>query len=316
MAGGSGIIRPVPPLMLTDTASLYFRAFYGVPDSVRAPDGTPVNAVRGFLDMLARLVDDRRPGRLVCCLDADWRPQFRVRAIPSYKAHRVAADGDEDVPPALATQVPVLLDVLAALGIATLGVPGFEADDVIATLAAREPGPTDVVTGDRDLFAVVDDVRGVRVLYVARGVSKREVVDDAEVRRRYGVGSAQYAALAILRGDPSDGLPGVPGIGEKTAAGIIDVVGDLEGLLAAAAVGAEGLPRRAALLDNLDYLRAASEAVPVRLDVPIPSGLHTVLPTGVADKETLLALSERWGLDSSLNRLRSAMARATADHQA
>lgn len=296
--------------MLTDTASLYFRAFHGVPESVRAPDGSPVNAIRGFLDMLARLVDDRRPARLVCCLDADWRPAFRVDAIPSYKAHRVVgADGAEDVPPALAAQVPVLLDVLSALGIATLGVPGFEADDVIATLAANEPGPTDVVTGDRDLFAVVDDDREVRVLYVARGVSKREVIDDAAVRRKYGVGATQYAALAILRGDPSDGLPGVAGIGEKTAAGILDVVGDLSGLLSAAATGAEGLPRRSALVGSLDYLRAAAQAVPVRTDIPIPSDLDTVLPGEVADPERLVTLSQRWGLDSSLNRLVSAMSR-------
>lgn len=297
--------------MLTDTASLYFRAFYGVPESVRAPDGSPVNAVRGLLDMLARLVDERRPGRLVCCLDADWRPAFRVAAIASYKAHRVAGpDGSEDVPPALAAQVPVLLDVLSALGVATLGVAGYEADDVIATLAAREPGPTDVVTGDRDLFAVVDDAREVRVLYVARGVAQREVVDDAAVRRRYGVGAAQYAALAILRGDPSDGLPGVAGIGEKTAAGILDVVGDLPGLLAAVAAGGEGLPRRAALLDSLDYVRAAAQAVPVRTDVPIPSDLDAALPRQVADPERLVALSQRWGLDSSLNRLAAAMAHA------
>jgi 5'-3' exonuclease len=298
--------------MLTDTASLYFRAFYGVPETVRAPDGTPVNAVRGFLDMLARLVDDRRPGRLVCCLDADWRPAFRVAAIPSYKAHRVAVGDEEDVPPALATQVPVLLDVLGALGIASVGIPGFEADDVIASLAAREPGPTDVVTGDRDLFAVVDDARQVRVLYVARGVAKREVVDDGAVRRRYGVGAGQYAALAILRGDPSDGLPGVPGIGEKTAAGILDVVGDLAGLLAAVADGAEGLPRRVTLVEHQDYLRAAAEAVPVRTDVPIPASLDTTMPSVVADPDRLVALSDRWGLDSSLNRLGSAMSRCLA----
>lgn len=299
--------------MLTDTASLYFRAFYGVPETVRAPDGTPVNAIRGLLDMLARLVDDRRPGRLVCCLDADWRPAFRVAAIPSYKAHRVAVGDEEDVPPALATQVPVLLDVLQALGLASLGVPGFEADDVIATLAAREPGPTDVVTGDRDLFAVVDDARQVRVLYVARGVAKREVIDDAAVRSRYGVSASQYAALAILRGDPSDGLPGVPGIGEKTAAGILDIVGDMAGLLAAVAAGAEGLPRRAALVQHQDYLRAAADAVPVRTDAPIPASLDTTMQSAVADPDRLVALSDRWGLDSSLNRLATAMSRSLAE---
>jgi 5'-3' exonuclease len=296
--------------MLTDTASLYFRAFYGVPESLRAPDGTPVNAVRGFLDMLARLVDDHRPGRLVCCLDADWRPEFRTAAIPSYKAHRVATDGGEEVPPALVPQVPVLLDVLDALGISTAGASGYEADDVIATLAAREPGPTDVVTGDRDLFAVVDDARGVRVLYVARGVSKRETVDAAEVRRRYGVEPAQYAALAILRGDPSDGLPGVPGVGEKTAAGLLARFGSLDDLLSAVRDGTEGIAKGPALAAGLDYLRAAADVVPVRSDVPLPDDLATDLPADAADPERLVELSTRWGLDASVNRVLAALERA------
>jgi 5'-3' exonuclease len=294
--------------MLTDTASLYFRAFYGVPETVRAPDGSPVNAVRGFLDMLARLAADRSPGRLVCCLDADWRPAFRTAAIPSYKAHRVAGpDGAEDVPSALAAQVPVLLDVLDALGITTVGAPGYEADDVIGTLAAREPGPTDVVTGDRDLFAVVDDARGVRVLYVARGVANREVVDGRAVRQRYGVAPEQYAALAILRGDPSDGLPGVPGVGEKTAAALVERFGSLHGLIDAVEQGSDGSGRRVRLVESLDYLRAAAAVVPVRTDVDLPDDLPTQVPAQVADPQRLVALSERFGLDSSLNRLATAL---------
>jgi 5'-3' exonuclease len=298
----------VPPLLLTDTASLYFRAFYGVPESVRAPDGAPVNAVRGFLDMLARLVDDRRPGRLVCCLDADWRPAFRVEALPTYKAHRVASvAGDEDVPAALAAQVPVLLDVLHAVGVSTLGVPGYEADDVIATLAAQEPGPTDVVTGDRDLFAVVDDARAVRVLYVARGVAKREIVDGAAVRRRYGVDPDRYADLAILRGDPSDGLPGVPGVGEKTAAGLISTYGDLAGLMDAVRAGNQQVPRGRAVAGSLEYLTAAAAVVPVRTDVPLPAELDTTAPTAVADPAALVALADRWGLDAAINRLATAL---------
>src|SRR5205085_6518889 len=140
----------VGSLMLLDTASLYYRAFFGVPETVRAPDGTPVNAIRGLLDMISRLVRARHPAQLVACLDADWRPAFRVAAIPSYKAHRLAADGGEETPPALDAQVPVIEEVLGASGLAAVGQPGFEADDVIATLAARSAGPVDVVTGDRD----------------------------------------------------------------------------------------------------------------------------------------------------------------------
>jgi len=229
------------PLLLLDTASLYFRAFYGVPESVRAADGTPVNAVRGLLDMVARLVTARRPARLVACWDDDWRPAFRVAAIPSYKAHRVAADGGEDVPAALVGQVPVIAEVLDALGVARIGAPGFEADDVIGTLTAREVArpvgqraPVEIVTGDRDLFQLVDDAAGVRVLYTLRGIGELEVVDQARLVERYGVATGRgYAEMAVLRGDASDGLPGVPGIGEKTAVALLRRYGDLSGLLAA-----------------------------------------------------------------------------------
>jgi 5'-3' exonuclease len=292
--------------MLLDSASLYFRAFYGVPTSVTAPSGQPVNAVRGFLDMVARLVDDRRPGRLVCCLDEDWRPAFRTEALPGYKAHRVASDGDEDVPVDLAAQVPVLMDVLDAVGLCRMGAVGFEADDVIATLAAREPGPTDVVTGDRDLFAVVDDDREVRVLYVARGVSRREVVDAAAVRARYGVEPAQYADVAILRGDPSDGLPGIPGVGEKTAAGMVARFGTIEGLLEALDTG-QAVPKAHALSQRREYLRAATRVVPVRRDVSLPTGVDIDLPATVADPERLVALVDEWGVAGSVNRLLAAL---------
>jgi 5'-3' exonuclease len=292
--------------MLLDSASLYFRAFYGVPTSVTAPDGRPVNAVRGFLDMVARLIDDRRPGRLVCCLDEDWRPAFRTAALPGYKAHRVAAEGGEDVPGELAAQVPVLMDALDAIGLCRLGAAGFEADDVIATLAAREPGPTDVVTGDRDLFAVVDDERAVRVVYVARGVSRREVVDAAAVRARYGVEPAQYVDVAILRGDPSDGLPGVTGVGEKTAAGLVSRFGSVHGLLDAIDEGHQ-VPKASALSARRDYLRAATKVVPVRTDVPLSAAVDTALPDAVADPERLVALVDRWGLAASVNRLLAAM---------
>ena len=295
------------PLMLLDTASLYFRAFYGVPETVTAPDGMPVNAVRGFLDMVARLVDDRRPGRLVCCLDTDWRPAFRTEAIPSYKAHRVGSDGGEDVPAALVAQVPVLVDVLDALGLCRLGASGFEADDVIGTLAARDPGPVDVVTGDRDLFSVVDDARQVRVVYVGRGVARREIVDAGHVRARYGVDPQRYADMAILRGDPSDGLPGVPGIGEKTAAGLLARYGSLSALLDAAESGSSDVPRRARLVEHAAYLRAAAEVVPVRTDVPTPHPLSCDIPDTPADPARLVALVDRWGIGSAVNRLLSAL---------
>lgn len=223
--------------MLLDSASLYFRAYYGVPDSLRSPQGEPVNAVRGLLDFIARLVQDHRPDQLVACMDADWRPQWRVDLVPSYKTHRVAeaaVDGEEEVPDTLAPQVPVIEQVLDALGIARVGSPGYEADDVIGTLTARAEGPVQIVTGDRDLFQLVDDARGITVLYPVKGMGNLQVTDDALLLEKYGVRGARYADMAALRGDPSDGLPGVKGIGEKTAAQLINEYGDLPAIRAAA----------------------------------------------------------------------------------
>jgi len=301
-------------LLALDTSYLYFRAFFGVPASVRAPDGTPVNAVRGLLDTVARLVTLHRPDRLVAAWDDDWRPAFRVDAIGSYKAHRVAAEipGDgsvEEVPDPLAVQVPVIADVLAAVGVARLGAPGFEADDVLGTLVARAGGaePVDVVSGDRDLFQLVDDAARVRVLYPSKDGFLP--VDQAQLLARYGVatGSA-YADMATLRGDPSDGLPGVPGIGEKTAAALVARYGDLAGVLAARDRADPGLS--AAVLRRLteaaDYLAVAPTVVRVVRDAPVPV-VDDRLPSAAADPVALAALAERWGLGGSVARLLTAL---------
>jgi 5'-3' exonuclease len=299
----------VGPLMLLDTASLYYRAFYGVPDTVRAPDGTPVNAIRGLLDMTSRLVRARNPARLVACLDADWRPAFRVEAVPSYKAHRLAADGaSEDTPPALVPQVPVIEEVLRAAGIAVAGQPGFEADDVMATLAARADGPVDVVTGDRDLFQLVDDARAVRVIYTVRGLQNMDVIDEAAVAAKYDIPGRAYADFAALRGDPSDGLPGVPGVGEKTAAALIRAFGSIEGIATALDAGHGGFPRgsRDKLEKARDYLDIALSVVKVVDDAPVPD-VDGTLPAVPADPDRLKELGERWGLGSSLGRFTSAV---------
>ena len=296
--------------MLLDTASLYFRAFFGVPDTITAPDGTPVNAIRGFLDMTATLVTRFRPSRMVACLDLDWRPTWRVAAVPSYKAHRLVegTSDEETTPDALAVQVPVLLEVLAALGIATMGAQDYEADDVIGTLATRERGPADIVTGDRDLFQLVDDAAGVRVLYTARGVAKLELVDNAEVRRRYGVDASQYADFAVLRGDPSDGLPGVPGVGEKTAATLLGSYGSLGELVRVLDKGGVGIPAAPArrLAAARPYRDAAPPVVRVARDIALPEQ-DDHLPSSPADPEALAALSDRWGLASPLQRVAEAL---------
>jgi 5'-3' exonuclease len=304
--------------MLLDSASLYFRAFFGVPSSVTAPDGAPVNAVRGFLDMVATLVNVHPPTRLVACWDDDWRPEFRVQALPSYKAHRLVpgtADA-EDAPAELTAQVPVIADVLAALGVPRVGHAGFEADDVMGTLAERAASAgtaVDVVTGDRDLFQLVDDDRRVRVLYTGKGVRNLEVVDQARLRSRYDVPTGRaYAEMAVLRGDPSDGLPGVPGIGEKTAAGLVSRFHGLSGLMDAVADGSTAIAPglRAKLAAAAEYLAVAPGVVDVVLDVPVPGDLGDLLPQQPADVDALTAIADRWGLRSSINRVLTAFTTA------
>ncbi|MDT0397068.1 MULTISPECIES: 5'-3' exonuclease [Streptomyces] len=296
-------------LMLLDTASLYFRAYFGVPDSVRAPDGSPVNAVRGLLEFIDRLVKDHRPDHLVACMDADWRPHWRVELIPSYKAHRVAEErpsgpDEEEVPDTLSPQVPVIESVLDAIGIARVGVAEYEADDVIGTFTGRATGPVDIVTGDRDLYQLVDDGRAVRVLYPLKGVGTLQITDEALLRAKYGVDGKGYADLALLRGDPSDGLPGVPGIGEKTAAKLLAEFGDLAGILAAVDDRQAKLtPSQRKRLDEArPYLAVAPKVVRVADDVPLPD-VDTALPRGPRDPAAVQALAARWGLGGSLQRL-------------
>ncbi|WP_330334941.1 5'-3' exonuclease [Streptomyces sp. NBC_00536] len=299
--------------MLLDTASLYYRAYFGVPDSVRAPDGTPVNAVRGLLDFIGRLVQDHRPDDLVACMDADWRPHWRVELIPSYKAHRVAVEtetgpDEEETPDTLAPQVPIIEAALDAFGIARVGVAGYEADDVIGTLTARATGPVDIVTGDRDLYQLVDDAKARRVLYPLKGVGTLQVTDEAWLREKYGVDGPGYADLALLRGDPSDGLPGVPGVGEKTAAKLLDAYGDLAGILAAVADPTSKLtPTQRKRLDEArPYLAVAPKVVQVARDVPLPA-FDPALPAAPAHQDVVDALGHRWGLGGAVARLTTAL---------
>jgi 5'-3' exonuclease len=299
------------PLLIVDTPSLYFRAFFGIPTSAaKAPDGRPMNAVRGLLDMLATLVRTRTPDRLVCTFDHDWRPAWRVALIDSYKKHRLAAGGAEQIPDELAPQVPIILDVLAAFGIDSMGVSGYEADDVIGTLATVEPGPVEVVSGDRDLFQLIDDDKPIRLLYCGKGVANLDVCDDAFVRAKYGVPANRYADFAALRGDPSDGLPGVPGVGEKTAARLITRYGSLAGIVAAlddpSAGFAPGL--RTKLVAAADYLAVAPKVVEVARDVTLPGPVSPLAEDGPRDPDALLELAERYNLAGSVRRLVDAVA--------
>ena len=304
-------------LMLLDTASLYFRAFYGLPDTIRRPDGTPVNAVRGLLDMIARLTTDYGATHLIACWDNDWRPQWRVDLIPTYKAHRVAemVTGSADVevvPDALEAQIPMIRHVLDLAGIAVVGVDDHEADDVVGTYASHAGLPVDVVTGDRDLFQVVDDARQVRVIYTARGMRNLEIVTAVVVVGKYRVLPEQYADYATLRGDASDGLPGVSGIGEKTAASLLGQFGTLDNLLEAAADGGGGVsaPVRAKLEVAADYLAVAPTVVKIVRDLELPTleevgaQLH---PVGADSRAELERLAVEWNLGSSVKRLLAAL---------
>jgi len=302
--------------MLIDAAAMYFRAFHALPDSMRAPDGTPVNAVRGMLDMVSRLATDLQPSGIVACWDDDWRPQWRVDLIPSYKAHRVEeASGEagtpdaEEVPDLLAPQVDVIAQVLPLLGIPVVGAPEHEADDVIGTLAATASGPVDVVTSDRDLFQVVDDARDVRVVYTGRGMSKLDYVTDAWLRDKYGIGADQYVDFAVLRGDPSDGLPGVAGIGEKTAADLLREHGDLEGILEAAVDPSSTMRPavRSKLAAAADYLTRAPAVVSVVRDLDLPA-VTASRGVGDGDRAEFERLAEQWGLGASAVRALTAVA--------
>ncbi|WP_341392804.1 5'-3' exonuclease [Arthrobacter sp. G119Y2] len=306
-------------LMLLDTASLYFRAFYGVPDTIRRSDGTPVNAVRGLLDMIARLTTDYEATHLVACWDDDWRPQWRVDLLPTYKTHRVAevvqtGPDVEVVPDPLEPQIPMILRTLELAGIAVVGAPDHEADDVIGTYASSADLPVDVVTGDRDLFQLIDDDRKVRVIYTARGMKNLDVLTEASIVEKYRVLPVQYADYATLRGDASDGLPGVSGIGEKTAASLLGEYGSLESLLAAAQDPESGLsaPVRAKLAAAADYLAVAPTVVKVVRDLDLPTlddaGARLRPITGDARAE-LEKLGREWNLGGSVTRLLEAFDR-------
>lgn len=302
-------------LMLLDTPSLYFRAFYGLPDSLKAANGMPVNAVRGLLDMIARLVTDYEPTHLVACWDDDWRPKWRVDLIPSYKEHRVArkvANGPdiEETPEGLVAQLPLIREVLGSLNLPIIGAADHEADDVIGSLASQATAPVDIVTGDRDLFQLVDDDTGVRVLYTARGMSKLEAVTDVTVVAKYAVLPSQYADFAALRGDTSDGLPGVSGIGDKTAASLLREYADLDGIIEASKDSSSAMSAsiRQKLTAASDYLKVAPTVVGVVRNLDLGSFDSLIRPLDTGQEETLKKLAAEWNLGGAADRVLKAYA--------
>ena len=296
-------------LMLLDSASLWYRAYYGMPDTLVAPDGTPVNAIRGYIDMAARLISVYKPDRLVACLDGDWRPSWRVELFPDYKANRLEEEGDEEEEPeTLTPQIPILLDLLDRFGIPVVGVDDYEADDVMATYAEIEKGPIRIVTGDRDLFQMVDDKRDIKVVYLAKGISAHDLVDTKYVANKYSIPGDRYALFAMFRGDPSDGLPGVRGIGEKGAAVIANLFNDVDSALAAAHAGHESLPPALAkkIIAGSDYLAIAPTVVQVARNAPLPT-VDLRMPVAPKDLSAIYQFKERYGLGASVDRLISAL---------
>ena len=280
-----------------------------MPDTLLSPSGMPVNAIRGYLDMTARLIGMYSPNRIVACIEGDWRPSWRVDLFPDYKANRLEDETDEEEEPeTLTPQIPVLLDLLDAFGIPMLGVDDYEADDVMATFAVKEKGPIRVVTGDRDLFQMVDDKRDVKIVYLARGISQHDLVDSKWVAEKYGIPGDRYALFAMFRGDPSDGLPGVRGIGEKGAALIANHFATVDEALAGAKAGHEALSKSLAqkIVDGADYLKIAPTLVHCAKDVAIPQ-MDIAMPNKPEDLSTIYQIKDEYGLGASVDRLISAL---------
>ena len=295
-------------LLLLDSASLWYRAYFGMPDTLLSPSGEPVNAIRGFLDMSARLISQYQPSRLVACLEGDWRPSWRVELFPDYKANRIDDSGEEEEPDTLGPQIPILLDILEAFGIPMLGVDDYEADDIMATFSVKERGPTFVATGDRDLFQLVDDKRRVKVVYLAKGISNHDLVDRAWIKARYEIPGERYALFAMIRGDASDGLPGVRGIGEKGAALIANNFESIEEALAAAHAADERLPSgiRKKLIEGSDYIAIAPKLVHCALDVPVPP-MTINLPKRPDNMDLIWQFKADYGLGASIDRMIAAL---------
>jgi DNA polymerase-1 len=250
------------PLILLDGMSLAFRAYFALPDTLKTSTGVTTNAVHGFTSMVLNLLRDHHPVGLAVAFDLPGGT-FRDEIVDDYKG------GRDETPADLPPQFDMIREVLESLAVPVVGAEGFEADDVLATLAteARDRGhPVIIVTGDRDSYQLVEDPF-VRVLYNRRGVSDYALYDEAGIEARTGVVPAKYPLLAALRGDPSDNLPGVPGVGEKTAAKLINEYGDLDTLYRH--LDALSPKLRQNLADHAERVRINAEVIPLVRDVPL-----------------------------------------------
>ena len=295
-------------LMLLDSASLWYRAYFGMPDTLVSPSGLQVNAIRGYLDMTSKLINLYKPNRIVACLEGDWRPSWRVELFPDYKMNRLDESGEEEEPDTLSPQIPILLDLLEALGFPMLGVDDYEADDLMATFAVNQPGPVRIVTGDRDLFQLVDDKRDVKVVYLAKGIANHDLVDLKWIEQKYEIPGDRYGLFAMIRGDASDGLPGIKGIGEKGSASIAKQFTNLHEVMKAAINDDERLTAniRKKLLESAEYARIAPKLVGCATDVSIPE-MKIDLPNKPLDTQKIQDIKEEFGLGTSVDRIMNAL---------
>ncbi len=295
-------------LMLLDSASLWYRAYFGMPDTLVSPSGLQVNAIRGYLDMTSKLINLYKPNRIVACLEGDWRPSWRVELFPDYKMNRLDESGEEEEPDTLSPQIPILLDLLEALGFPMLGVDDYEADDLMATFAVNQPGPVRIVTGDRDLFQLVDDKRDVKVVYLAKGIANHDLVDLKWIEQKYEIPGDRYGLFAMIRGDASDGLPGIKGIGEKGAASIAKQFTNLDEVMKAATNDDERLTTniRKKLIESAEYAKIAPKLVGCATDVSIPE-MKIDLPNKPLDTQKIQDIKEEFGLGTSVDRIMNAL---------
>jgi 5'-3' exonuclease len=279
-----------------------------MPDTLVSPSGLQVNAIRGYLDMTSKLINLYKPNRIVACLEGDWRPSWRVDLFPDYKMNRLDESGEEEEPDTLSPQIPILLDLLEALGFPMLGVDDYEADDLMATFAVNQPGPVRIVTGDRDLFQLVDDKRDVKVVYLAKGIANHDLVDLNWIEQKYEIPGDRYGLFAMIRGDASDGLPGIKGIGEKGAASIAKQFTNLDEVMKAATNDDERLTTniRKKLLESAEYARIAPKLVGCATDVSIPE-MKIDLPNKPLDTQKIQDIKEEFGLGTSVDRIMNAL---------
>ena len=299
--------------LLVDSASLWYRAFYGMPESISSTTGLPNNAIKGFFDGLARIITRYRPDEIGICLDDNWRPQWRVDLFPGYKLNRLEADacagGGEAEPDLLTPQIGPIIELCTLLGLHPISVEDQEADDVIATLANVSTDTSiRVMTGDRDLFQLIRLPSDVQIIYLAKGISQHDLVDGSYITTRYGVPADRYGLFAAIRGDASDGLPGIKGIGEKGAATIANSFDSMDAVIDAAITESDLLSstHRKRILADLDYARIAEKLVNCRTDLAI-DGVELNRWKERSDLIEFRRRAKEWELGSTIERITAAL---------